>query len=448
MESKDNSYAAKYKRLTEAPVSKLIPSLAVPTIISMLVTALYNATDTFFVGRISTSATAAVGLCFSVMAILQAVGFFCGQGSGSFLSRALGAGKKEEAEQMSATGFALAFILGLVTCILLITFVEPVSYFLGASVTTIENTVSYLSIIAIGAPLVMTQCVMNNQLRFQGSAIYAMAGLLSGAIFNIILDPVLIFGLNMGVRGAATATVCGQAISFVVLYIGTGKGGNIRPMLKNIRFNRHYLLEIVNGGSPSLVRQGLMSISSIMMNRMAGMYGDAAIAGMSINTRVMMFVSSALIGFGQGYQPVSSFNYGAGKKERVREGYFFCVKWGTLFLTVMAILCEIYAPQIIRIFRDDDAVVAVGQVALRFQAAALPLQATIVITNMMLQSTGKGVKASITASARSGLFFIPAILILPQFLGLLGVEMAQAVADVLALSISIPMAASELNKMK
>ena len=439
---------ARFKKLTETPVRKLIPKLAVPTIISMLVTAVYNAADTFFVGRISTEATAAVGLAFSAMAIIQALGFFCGQGSGSFLSRKLGAGEQREAEEMSATGLALAFILGVIFALAVIFAAEPLARFLGASDSTMEHTVVYLRIIAVGAPFMMSQFVLNNQLRFQGSAVYAMVGLMCGAVLNIGLDPLLIFVFDMGVAGAAVATIAGQFISFVVLLLGSRRGANVRPQLKNLRLSWYYLSNVIRGGSPSLFRQGLAAIATVLLNRAAGVYGDAVIAGMSVTTRVMMFVSSALIGFGQGYQPVCAFNYGAKRTDRVREGFFFCVCYGTIFLAVMAALCLAFAPGIIGFFRDDPDVIAVGQVALRWQAAALPLQATIVIANMMLQSIGRGLKASITSSARSGIFFIPLILILPRLFGLFGVEITQAVADVLAVSVSIPFAASELNKMK
>ena len=449
MTETDEAARARYRDLTETPVPKLIKRLAVPTIISMLVTAVYNAADTFFVGRISTEATAAVGLCFSVMAIIQALGFFCGQGSGNFLSRMLGGGKKKEAEEMAATGLALALILGVVTAAAIIHFREPLALFLGPkSEITLIHTEDYLGIIALGAPFMIGQFVINNQLRYQGSASYAMVGLMCGAVLNIGLDPLLIFVFDLGVKGAALATVCGQIISFFVLLAGTRRGANIRLRAENVRLNGYYILQIINGGSPALFRQGLASVASILLNRAAGVYGDAAIAGMSVTTRVMMFVSSALIGFGQGYQPVCAFNYGAGKKERVREGYFFCLKYGTFFLILMAVFCLACAPQIIGFFRDDPAVIEVGKVALRCQAAALPLTASIVISNMMLQATGKGVKASITASARSGLFFIPLILVLPKLFGLFGVEITQAIADVLAALVCLPLAASELKKMK
>ncbi|MBR1660604.1 MAG: MATE family efflux transporter, partial [Oscillospiraceae bacterium] len=409
---------------------------------------IYNAADTFFVGRISTEATAAVGLAFSVMAIIQAMGFFFGQGSGNYLSRMLGAGERQKAEEMAATGLVLSLLTGVVLAAAAIAFIRPIALFLGATGTTVEQTVSYLRIITLGAPFMMGQFVLNNQLRFQGSAMYAMVGLLCGAILNIALDPILIFGFGMGVAGAALATVIGQLISFFVLLIGSMRGVNIRPSLRNVRLSPHYLIQIFNGGVPALFRQGLAAIATVLLNRAAGAYGDAVIAGMSVTTRVMMFVVSALIGFGQGYQPVCAFNYGAGKTNRVREGYFFCVRYGTIFLTAMAVLCFAFSPAIIGFFRDDPEVIAVGKTALRWQAAALPLQATVVMTNMMLQSIGRGVTASITASARNGIFFIPLILLLPRLFGLTGVEMTQDVADVLSVSVCIPLAVRELRKMK
>ncbi len=439
----------RYTYMTQTPISRLIPALAVPTIISMLVTAVYNAADTFFVGQISTHATAAVGLVFSVMAIIQALGFACGQGSGSYLSRMMGKGDLEEANKMAATGFALALILGVIVAALGNVFLDPLCHLVGARETTMADTRSYMRIILLGAPFMTGQFVINNQLRYQGSAMYAMVGLMAGAVINIGLDPLLIFGFGMGVTGAAVATVCGQLISFVVLLMGSRKGENIRPRVKNVRLNAHFLTEIVNAGIPSLFRQGLAAVATLLLNKAAGSWGeDAAIAGMSIVTRVLMFQSSALIGFGQGYQPVASFNYGAKLKNRVREGYIFCVKYGTIYLAAVASLCIVFAPQIVRFFRNDDAVVAVGTVALRWQAAALPLMAAIVMTNMMFQSIGKGVRASVTSSMRNGIFFIPLILILPRLFGLTGVEITQAVADVLSAACAVPMAIKQLQQLK
>ncbi len=437
-------------RLTETPVPRLILELAVPTILSMLVTGIYNTADTFFVGRISTEATAAVGLVFSVMAIIQAFGFLCGHGSGNYLSRMLGAGNRKEASEMASTGFAVALIVGASLTALGFLFMDPVTRLLGRGATeeTLRQTESYMRIILVGAPLMTGQFVVNNQLRFQGSAVYAMVGILSGAFLNILLDPLFIFVFRMGVGGAAAATVCGQAVSFTVLLLGSRQGGNIRLSVRSVRINTHYIFEIINGGIPSLFRQGLASVSAILLNASAGQWGgDAAIAGMSVVSRVLMLICSVVIGFGQGYQPVCSYNYGANLTARVKEGYYFCVRYATVFLSVFACLLLVFAPQVVSFFRNDPAVIAVGSRALRFQAAALPLMGTIFISNMMLQSIGKGLKASITASARNGFFFIPLILILPRLLGLTGVEITQACADVLSFALAVPMAWSELRKM-
>ncbi len=439
--------------LTTTPVPKLILSLSVPTIISMLVTAIYNTADTFFVARVSTdssvntAATASVGLVFTVMALIQATGFFCGHGSGNFLSRMLGAGKHKEANEMASTGFALSLILGVIFAIVGNIFVSEIAQFLGATQTTMQFTKDYMRIILIGAPFMMAQFVINNQLRFQGSAVYAMIGLMCGAAMNVILDPLLILGFHMEVRGAAIATVMGQITSFIVLLIGTSKGENIKLNIKNVHLNAFYLKEIVNGGSPSLFRQGMAAIATLILNRTAGSIGgDAAIAGMSVAGRVMIMMASALIGFGQGYQPVCSFNYGAGLTKRVKEGFVFCVKYSTVFLIGIGVLCFSFAPNIIALFSKNPDAIDIGVAALRCQAITLPLSGTIVISNMMLQSIGKGLKASIMASARNGLFFIPMILLLPAMLGILGVEMAQSCADVLAFLLAIPMSYSELKK--
>lgn len=439
--------------LTTTPIPKLILSLSVPTIISMLVTAIYNTADTFFVARVSsdpvvnTAATASVGLVFTVMALIQATGFFCGHGSGNFLSRMLGAGNHKEANEMASTGFALSLILGVIFAVVGNIFIEEIVQFLGATSTTMQFTMDYMRIILFGAPFMMAQFVINNQLRFQGSAVYAMVGLMCGAVMNIVLDPLLILVFHMQVRGAAIATVMGQVTSFIVLLIGTSKGENIKLNIKNVHINGYYLKEIVNGGAPSLFRQGMAAIATLILNRTAGAIGsDAAIAGMSVAGRVMMMMASALIGFGQGYQPVCSFNYGAGLTKRVKEGFIFCVKYSTVFLVGIGVVCFIFAPDIIALFSKNPMAMEVGVAALRFQACTLPLSGTIVISNMMLQSIGKGVKASIMASSRNGLFFIPMILILPPLLGILGVEMAQSCADVLSFGLAIPLAASELKK--
>ncbi len=439
----------KYIYMTTTPTPRLIGELAVPTIISMLVTSFYNMADTFFVGRLNTQSTEAVGVVFSVMAIIQALGFFFGHGSGNYISRRLGAKEFDEAAAMAANGFFLAFLCGLAVMAGGLFFLKPLAVALGSTPTILPYTEAYLRIILLGAPFMTSSLVLNNQLRFQGSAAYAMVGIVTGAVINIILDPILIFGLRMGVAGAAAATVISQFSSFLLLLFQSRRGGNIRIRFRNFKPGFHCMKEICRGGLPSLCRQGLGSVAGILLNHSAGGYGDAAIAGMSIVSRVSMFASSALIGFGQGFQPVCGFNYGAKLYHRVREGFSFCVKYATVFLIGVAGAAAVFAPQIISLFRKDDAqVIAIGARALRLQCLAFPLTGWIVMSNMMLQSIGKALKASILAAARQGVFFIPLILILPRLFGLFGVEMCQTISDICSFILAVPLCCSVLNEMK
>ena len=425
----------KYRMMTENPIPGLIGRLAVPTIISMLVTSFYNMADTFFVGRIGTSATAAVGVAFPVMAVIQALGFFCGHGSGNSISRKLGAQENDAAGELAATGFFVGMILGLLVLVLGLLFLTPLSRILGSTDTILPYTREYLGIILVGAPWMTAQFVLNNQIRFQGNAFYAMIGVGTGAVLNIILDPILIFGFRMGISGAALATVFSQLISFFLLLAGVHFSGCIPIRLKNVRFHRERLREIAGGGLPSLFRQGLGSVATMTLNIAANPYGDAAIAAMSVVSRIFMFAISALIGFGQGFQPVCGFNYGAKKYGRVREAFWFCVKVSTIFLFALSILGFLLSGHLIGIFRDDPEVIRIGTAAVRFQCATLILNGWIVMNNMMTQTMGKTFYASLLA--RQGLFFIPILLILPRILGLIGIQSAQAAADLFAFLLSV-----------
>lgn len=324
--AKDN-----YVHLTTTPVPRLITSLAVPTIISMLVTSFYNMADTYFVGKINTQSTAAVGIVFSVMSIIQAVGFFFGHGSGNYISRKLGAQETESAEKMASTGFFFALFIGAALAVLGLLFLTPLSLALGSTPTILPYTERYLGIILLGTPFMTASLVLNNQIRFQGNAAYAMVGIVSGAVINVVLDPILIFVCDMGISGAALATVVSQICSFILLLYMGRRGGNIRIRYRNFTPTLAFIKEIIGGGTPSLTRQGLASVATILLNVAAGAYGDAAIAGMSIVTRISMFINAFLIGFGQGFQPVCGFNYGAGLYARVRQGFWFCVKVGFFF---------------------------------------------------------------------------------------------------------------------
>lgn len=350
---------------------------------------------------------------------------------------------------MSAVGFFSALAAGTILMLLCLIFVKPLAYALGSTETILPYTVTYLWIILLGAPAMTTSLVLNNQMRFQGSAFYAMIGIVSGAVLNMILDPLLILQCEMGIAGAALATTISQYFSFILLLLMVKKGGNIQIRLTNFKPSLHFYKEMIRGGMPSLCRQGLASLAAICLNHTAGIYGDAAIAGMSIVSRITMFANSALIGFGQGFQPVCGFNYGAGNYKRVLEAFWFCVRYAFIFLIIVSVTGYGFAPQLVALFRKDDMeVISVGTAALRYQVVAFPLNAWIVMCNMMLQSIGKGLKASIVASARQGLCFLPLILILPHFFGLQGVEICQAVSDVLTLAISVPIGLSVIREMK
>lgn len=439
----------KYILMTTASVPKLIGSLAVPTIISMLITSFYVMADTYFVGKINTQSTAAVGISFSVMAIIQAFGFFFGHGSGNYISRKLGAQDYANAEKMASTGFFYAFTIGIVIAIIVHLFLTPICILLGSTPTILPYTETYLSIILLGAPFMSSSLVLNNQMRFQGNAIYAMIGISIGALLNIGLAPILIFVFEMGIAGAAWSTTISQVCSFIILLIMDHKGTNIRIRFRNFSWSPMLLKEIIFGGSPSLCRQGLASTATILLNIAAGKYGDAAIAGMSIVSRICMFINSFVIGFGQGFQPVCGFNFGAGLYTRVRNGFWFCVKSGVIFLSLCSIIGYIYAPEIVSWFRKEDPlVIEIGAQALRWQLITLPLGTWVILCNMMLQTIRQPMRAIILSSARQGLFFIPFILLLPTFLGLKGVEICQAVSDLCSFILAVPLTIGILKKMR
>ena len=429
----------KYRMMTEPPVGRLICKLAIPCIISMLVTAFYNMADTYFVGMLkSNAATGAVGVVFSMMAIIQAVGFFFGQGSGNYISRELGKKNYEEASIMAATGFYAALLTGLVICIIGQIFLEPLAYLLGSTPTILPYTESYLRVILLGAPWMTASLVLNNQLRFQGSASYAMVGIVSGAILNIALDPLMIFVMDLGVAGAGWATIISQFVSFCLLYRGCSKGSNIRIRIRNVRFRLFYFGMVVKGGLPSLARQSLASVATICLNHAAQPYGDAAIAAMGVVQRITMFGASTMLGFGQGFQPVCGFNYGAALYSRVKKGFWFCVKVSAAFLISLSVLGSVFAPRLISLFRDDPAVIEFGSRALRFQCATFWVQSWVVMSNMMMQSMGKTAPATFLSVARQGLFFIPMILLLPPFLGATGIQISQGAADFLTFFCALP----------
>lgn len=438
---------AQYNKMINTPVSKLISRLAIPTVISMLVTSIYNMADTFFVSHISTQASAAVGIVFPIMSIIQAFGFTLGMGSGSLVSRKLGEKKNQEASIISSTAFFSSLIIGAIIAFLGMMFSSFFMKLMGASESILPYANDYAQYIFWGAPIMCASFVLNNVLRSEGKALFSMIALSCGGIINIFLDPLLIFTFEMGIKGAAIATLISQTISFLILLSWFLRKKAICQLNIKLLGNISVFFAVVTTGLPSLARQGLSSIATILLNRAASNYGDSAIAAMAICTKIIMFVASIMIGIGQGFSPVAGYNYGAKRYDRVKQSYRFLVLCGMSIMAFFSVIGIIFAENILRAFIDDASAIQIGTVALRCQICVLPLHAIIVGANMLMQSCGQIKSATFLSCNRQGVYFIPAILILPSTFGLVGVEISQAVADFLSVLTSIPYAICFFNKL-
>ena len=438
-----------FEKMTQTPVPKLILGLAAPTILSMLITSIYNLADTFFVGQLSTSASGAVGVVSSLMAIIQALGFILGHGAGGIISRSLGSQDTHAATKFASTSFFTALTFGAVLAVLGLATLPDFMMLLGSTDTILPHACAYARPILIAAPLMMSSLVMNNILRYEGKASFAMIGLVTGGVLNIVLDPVFIFGLGMGTGGAGTATALSQSISFCILLSMFLQGKTVsRFRITQVTRSARDFGQIFFNGAPSFGRQGLNSIGSMLLNVAARNYGDAAVAGMSIVSRIFQFVLSVAIGVGQGLQPVAAFNYGARRFARVRKAAIFTISTAFVFMAVLNSLCWFNAEPLIRLFRDDPEVTAVALPALRYQCVAMFLQPVIIVTNMMFQSIGKSGRATFLACCRQGVCFIPLILTLPRIWGLSGIELCQPIADGLTFCISVPFLLPFLKELK
>ena len=445
----DKSVDEKFVQMTTAPVRRLVLSLAIPATAIMLISALYNMADTFFVGSLGTSATAGVGVAFPLMAIIQAMGFFFGQGTGNYVSRQMGAQRFDQASRMAATGFFSSLAAGVLLTVIGIFQIDGLGRALGATDTILPHAREYIFFILLAAPFMTGALTLNQLLRFQGSAFYAMIGMVSGAVLNVILDPIFIYCLGMGVGGAALATMISQFVGFCLLLAGCGRGGAIRVRASNFSPRLSLYKEMVRGGIPSLLRQVLSSVATVCTNRLAGNYGDAAIAAISVVTRVVMFANSVVLGIGQGFQPVCGFNYGARRYDRVREAFWFCVRFSVMGLMAFCVLAWVFAPDVIAVFRPDDVeVIRVGTFSLRAQFLAAPLMGWVIMNNMLFQTSGKSLSASILAVARQGLFLLPLLFALSRSLGLLGIQISQPLADVVTFAVSIPLNVRLMREMK
>ncbi|MDO4188769.1 MAG: MATE family efflux transporter [Lachnospiraceae bacterium] len=445
----NNNESNQFKKMTEEPVEKLLVSLSIPTICSMLVTTLYNIVDTAFVGTLGTSQSAATGVVNGYMTILQAIAFMCGQGAGSIMSRQLGKKEQEDANETASTGFFMSFSLGLIIAIVSFIFMRPLLKTLGSTETIAPYARTYITYILLSAPFFTSSFTLNNLLRYEGKAKLGTVAMVTGAVLNVGFDALLICVFKLGIAGAGIATAIGQTISFAILIsMYLREKTVIKMAFSNISRSIKTYFEIVATGFPSLMRQGLNSVATMMLNRYAGVYGDSAVAAMSIVSRLSFFPMAVAIGIGQGFQPISGYNFGAGKKNRVREAFFKALIGAEIALLLFSIPMFIMAPSLVGMLRDDVEVIEIGTRALRLMGiGGMGIPLTMMI-EMGFQSSGQKALATFGSSLRSGLVFIPMLVILSKIRGLAGVQEAQPVAFALTFGICLYLLKIYLNKLK
>ena len=438
-----------YEKMTSWPIPKLVITLGIPTTISMLVTNIYNMADTYFVSELGNSASGAVGVVLGLMAIIQAFGFMFGHGAGSIIARKLGQKDAHSASVFASLSILACLCVGTVIGVLGLIFINPLMGLLGSTETILPYAKSYGIYILIVSPFTMTSFALNNILRYEGKAFFAMIGLTIGGVLNMICDPILIFGLDMGIAGAGLSTAFSQVISFLILFSMFFRGKTLSKLkFKYAKENPKGIFEIMATGFPSLCRQGLNSISTMLLNNLAGgVGGDVAVAAISIVNRITFFIFAVGLGIGQGFQPVASFNYGAKIYSRVKKAFYFTFGAGELLLGVFVIIGMLFSNHLIGIFRNDPSVIAIGTLSLKLQLFALFFHPLTICSNMLFQSIGENKKATFLSMLRSGLLFIPILLLMTKFFGLFGVQSAQAITDVLAFFISAPLVLSFLKKL-
>jgi len=438
-----------YNKMTTQPIASLLFSLSVPTIITMMVTNIYNIVDTAFVGTLGTSQSGATGIVFSFMAILQAIAFMCGQGAGSIMSRRLGEKKIDEATMYASTGFFLSFTLGLIIGVVTWIFAEPIVYFFGSTVTIAPYAKIYILCIALAAPFFTSSLTLNNLLRYEGLAKLGTVGMMSGAVLNMGLDAILIFGFRLGILGAGIATTVAQIFSFAILVSMFLRGRTqTRIAFRYIAREAQVSLTIMATGFPSLVRQGLNSLAALLMNRYSREYGDAAVAAMSCVSRIGFFPMAFAIGIGQGFQPISSFNYGAGRKDRVRKAFWTAIEGEEIVLFILGIPMFITAPSLIAILRDAPEVIEIGTRALRLLCVAHLFIPLTMMVEMGFQSIGKKAYATFASCLRSGVLFVPLLVVLAYYRGLKGIQEAQPLSFVCSFVVGIFLCRVYLKQMQ
>ena len=425
--------------MLNTPMTKLVAAKAAPSVIGQLISIIYNTADTYFVSRIGNSASAGVGVVFSIMTIIQALGFGIGMGASPLISRSLGAKREEDAYKYGSSAFACAAVVGFAIMGLGLPVLSKVLVVLGASETMLPYSMAYAKYILIGAPIMCSTFVLNNILRSEGEAAMATYGMSLGGILNMILDPIFIFGLQLGTGGAALATIISQTVSFSILLSIFIRGKSI------VAISPHWVsrdvkdyLTIIQTGMPTMFRLGMASMASALLNINARVYGDAAVAAITISNKVYMLVRQVMIGVGQGFQPIAGYNYGAGNKRRVREAFQVSCVMGTVICCTAAVAIYFNRGALIGWFRDDGDVIRIGSAYLTYACAVMPFMAYSTFVNQLYQCLGFSGRASFLACCRQGVFFVPLVFTLPRFFGIDGIVAVQPAADLCTFLISIP----------
>lgn len=436
-------------RMTTQPVTGLIGKLALPCIVSMLVSSFYSMADTYFVSQINTSASGATGVVFTIMAVIQAVGMGIGIGCGNRLSVSLGHKDSEEAGKLVSTAIFLGLGIGVLLMTLGLIFMERIIVVLGATDTILPYAMDYAMYILFAAPFMVGSFVLASTLRSQGNSFLSMIGLTVGGVLNCILDPIFIFVFHMGIAGAAIATALSQLVSFCfLLYFVNGKKSLVPIRLKNFSPTGRRLKAIITTGSPSFFRQIVAAIAVACLNNSAAPFGDAAIAAMAIVSRVQFFTGSALMGFYQGFQIFCGYNLGAERHDRVYKGFWFSAKIAVFGMLAISAVIIAVAPQIIVLFRPDALVVEIGSAALRIQSAVMPIMSWVMLLNFYYQVTARPLETNVFVFTRQGIFYIPLIIILPKYIGLLGIEISQSCADIITLIVTLPLSIKAVRELR
>ncbi len=422
---------ARSRLLAEEPIPRLLAKFAGPAIIGMLVQAIYNIVDAIFVGRIGTEAIAAIAIAFPIFMLIATLGLAMGVGASSYISRLLGEKNIQQANHTASTALFTTVGLALLFALFGSIFLQQMLRAFGATDTVLPYAMKYSGILVIGSIFTMSNMCMSNMLRAEGSVKISMIGLSIGAILNIILDPIFIFTLGMGIKGAAAATVLAQIVSTILLlgYYLTGRS-LVRIHFRLFRFSRKIYTELIKIGFPTLVRQGLVGMSIGLMNNIAGNYGDQAIASIGIILRVYPLGLMVLFGFAHGFQPIAGFSYGAKRYDRLLESIQVSLKWSSIFCLGLTLLFLLFTEPIIRVFSRDPDVIAIGVKGLRYFSIPLPVLGFSIIMMSLFSALGRGLPSIILSLSRQGFFLVPCLIIFPGLWGLDGLLFSQAAADI------------------